>query len=334
MGRHGGGSRGGGRSSGGSSSSGGSRSGGSSTRTSTKPFRGGYNRCYYDKYGKFHSYYTSDRTFGTKNGWNAGIIVVLIFITVHMLIMISGFGAGAINFGGKVDGDISRVKIVDKVDILTPSEEEEIITLFNDVYEKSGMPVTLYTDDFEWKKRYLSLETYSEELYYQMGYEEDAMIILFTTNNDVTFWDWEYDMYCGDDTIKCLSDSAFDTLLNNFQKAMSNQNLAHALDYAWNSIMDDLAKTSMNAEMIIPIIFMLGFYSIFYITILKGVKKSNDAYKYFKENPEKLYDEKMSILYGECPNCGAPNSEQKSVCPYCGALLTISDGERKFVTVD
>ena len=63
MARHGGGSRSGGSSS--SRSGGGSRSGGSSVRTSKTPFKGGYNRSYYHK-GKLHSYYTSDKNFGTK----------------------------------------------------------------------------------------------------------------------------------------------------------------------------------------------------------------------------------------------------------------------------
>jgi hypothetical protein len=51
----------------------------------------------------------------------------------------------------------------------------KIVELFDEVYEESGMPVTLYTDDFKWKAHYSSLEVYSEELYYAMGMDEEQL---------------------------------------------------------------------------------------------------------------------------------------------------------------
>lgn len=284
MGRHGGGSRSGG---GGSSrSSGGSRGGGSSTRTSSTPFYGSYNRSYYDRRGRYHSYYTSDRYFGSKSGWSAGIIIAVVFVTVHMCLMLFGMLSSSVFLGKKVEGDINRIFIEDKANILTPSEERELTDLFLRVYDKSGMPITLYTDDFDWKEHYYSLEVYSEELYYSIGRDEDAMIILFTQEEEDDFVDWEYDMYCGDDTIKCFSDESFDELLENFQKAMYGDDLAEALDYSWNLVIDDLAETKIGPEAYITTIVILGFYSIFYIALLGGVKKHNDAYRYFQENPD------------------------------------------------
>ena len=333
MGRHGGGSRSGGssRSSRSSSrSSGGSRGGGSGVRTSSKPFKGCYNRSYYDRFGRLHTCYTSSAEFGTKSAWNVGIIFALIFLTCHMLLMLGAFGASMVDFGGKVSGDPARIFIADNADVLTDDEEKDILKLLKDVYDASGMPVTVYTDDFSWKKHYDRLAVYSEELYYRIGFDEDAMIILFTVNKDYDFYDWEYDMYCGDDTTKCLSDEAFDKLLNNFQKGMSGQNLADALDYAWNSVIDDLAKTKINwAEMPVLVIIVI-FYGIFYMALLGGRKKQNDAYRYFKKNPDKLSDNPM-VLYSDCPNCGASNATQNEVCPYCGSLLKISDDNKKFV---
>ena len=60
------------------------------------------------------------------------------------------------------------------------------------------------------------------------------------------------------------------------------------------------------------------------------MKTKNDAYRYFKENPEKLSNTPMT-LYSECPNCGASNATQNETCPYCGSLLKISDGKVQFV---
>lgn len=331
MGRHGGGSRSGGSSSsGGSRSGGGSRGGGSGSRVSSTPFRGCYNRSYYDRHGRYHSYYTSDRNFGSRSGWNVGTIFILVFITFHMLIMMGAFSVTAFSFGGKVHGDINRIKIVDNADVLTASEERQTISLLNEVYEVSGMPVTVYTDSFEWKQHYSNLEVYSEELYYQMSYDEDAMIILFTTDKNPDFYDWEYDMYCGDDTTKCLSDAAFDKLLSNFQKGMASQSLCEALDYSWNSVMDDLAKTTVRWGQLPILLFLAGIYGVFYVSILGGTKKQSDAYKYFQENPH-LYEHEPMTMYSECPNCRAANTSQSETCPYCGTLLKISDGGVQFV---
>lgn len=332
MGRHGGGSRSGGSHRSSSSRSlGGSRSGGSGARTSRKPFAGCYNRSYYDRSGRLHTCYTSNKNFGTKSAWSLGIIITLIFITCHMLIMLAAFGSTLISFGSKVSGNPDRIYIEDTANVLSEQEEQDVLELLKEVYDASGMPVTVFTDDFSWKDHYDSLEIYSEELYYGIGFDEDAMIILFTVDNANNFCNWEYDIYCGDDTTKCLSDATFDALLDNFQKGMASQDLAKALDYAWKSVMGDLAKTRIYWSQLPALIFILFFYAIFYIAILGGTRKQNAAYKYFKANPEKLSNAPMT-LFSDCPSCGASNAAQNEVCPYCGGLLKISDGNTKFVS--
>lgn len=329
MGRHGGGSRSGGsRSS--SRSSSGSGSSGSGARTSRKAFRGSYNRSYYDRRGRLCTYYTTDKDFGVKKGWRIGTIISLIFITLHMCMMMSGVVASCIQFGGKVNGDMKRIYIEDKANLLSSAEEVEIIELFHKVYKKSGMPITLYTDDYSWKEHYYSIETYSEYLYYKISYAEDAMIILFTVNEDDDFFDWEYDMYCGDDTVKCLSDEDFDKLLSNFQKAMANDDLAKALDYAWNSVIDDMAKTKLNF-VAIPMFFFLGIlYAIFYFALLGSAIKNKAAYKYFQENPHKLSMEPITS-FTNCAFCGVSNPSQNIVCEYCGAAMNNDDFSIKVI---
>jgi len=283
MGRHGGGSRSGGRSSGG-----GSRGGGSSSRSSSMPFHGSYNRSYYDRRGRHHSYYTTDPYFGSQRGFGFGTLFALLFLIVHMCFMLSGIGGSVVSVGGKVSGDISRIKIVDNAELLSHSEEKEVFELFNEVYKKSGMPITLYTTDFSWKTNYRLIEAYSEELYYSMGTDEDAMIILFTTEDINGFHDWEYDMYCGDDTIKCLLDNTFEVLLNLFQKCLYSKSLAESLITSWHSVMDDLAKTSVNYDLFPALLFLVLFYGFFFVTLIGKALKKETAYRYFKEHPEEL----------------------------------------------
>ena len=195
MGRHGGGSSSGGshgHSSSSSSSHSSSSGGGSSVRTSTStPFYGCYNRSYYDRRGHYHTFYTSDRNYGTRSGWSFGIIFALLFITIHMLIMISGFGGTAIDFGGKVKGDSSRIQIVDNTNMLTEQEEKEVNNLFEKIYKKSGMPVALYTTDYEWKNNYIDMvEVYSEVIYYKTFKDENSMIIVFSSEKVGEFLDY------------------------------------------------------------------------------------------------------------------------------------------------
>lgn len=329
MGRHGGGSRSGGIS-GGSRGGSGTRGSGSKTRISKIPFQGCYNRSYYDRRGRYHRCYTSDVNFGKKSGWNIGMILALIFVTIHMLLMLGTIVSNTIHFGSKVNGNVNRIQIVDSADVLTAEEEKNTMVLLQKIYQASGMPVTIYTDTFDWKQHYTSLETYSEELYYHMGFDEESMIILFTTDKDGEFADWEYDMYCGDKTTDCLSDEVFARLLDNFQKGMATQSLYQALTFSWNSIMDDLARTSINWNMFPVVIMCTVMYGFFYITILGSRKMHNDAYRYFRENPNQ-YETTPMTLYSECPCCGAANTEQREICSYCGAVLKISDGKVRFI---
>lgn len=283
MGRHGGGS------SGGISHAfrNGRRHGrGSAVIHSSVPFAGGYNRSYYHK-GVYHSHYTNDKKFGTS-----------LFRVICYFIQILFFFFGTLSvtqftpdtplivFGEKVNGDLNRIVIQDTIDLLTPGEEERIKDLFSKVYAASGMPITLYTDDMEWQGKYNSIETYSEELYYAMGEEEDAMIILFTCNDNS---DWVFDIYCGDDTIKCLSDTAFEKLVDNFQSGMAAQELIHALNHSLNSIMDDFAKTYIDSSTLYFVLILVCCCYVVKESVSSFLIEKN-AYTYFKENPEALVD--------------------------------------------
>ena len=309
MGRHGGGSRSGGRSSSGSG-------GGSGSKSSTTPFRGCYNRSYYHK-GVCHSYYTNNKNFGTSKFRITAQLILSIFFSVLVLSLILFTAFGCIISGEKVNGNPDRIVIQDTIDLLTSEEEQKALELFNQVYSKSGMPVTLYTDDMEWKAKYDSIEIYSEELYYAIGIEEDAMIILFTY--DGTF-NWVYDIYCGDDTTKCMSYITFSKLLDNFQKGMAGQNLYHALDYSLNSIMDELAETIFDpiplfVAGVLTCLYAIGFY-IFFLSY----SKEKNAYNYFLENPDKV-DKTPMLVKNICPSCGAHNTNLLEICEYCGTVL-------------
>jgi len=124
--------------------------------------------------------------------------------------------------------------------------------------------------------------------------------------------------------VKCLSDREFDKLINNLQKNFYSKDLVSSLEVSFETIMSDLAKTSIYPSGLFTIIIILLFYALFYYLLIGSLLKSNSAYRYFKEHPEKLTKIPMT-LHSKCPHCGTSNSEQLENCSYCGRLLKISE---------
>lgn len=321
MGRHGGGSSsGGGGSSHSSHSSGGSRSSGPSYRSSVRPFAGCYDRSYVTRKGRVVHYYTENPDDGvTYNPFGSilSIFMALFFIGISVAVILS-----SIHMEHKLDGSKNFICVEDTIDLLTDEEEARIIEIFEKVYEKSGMPVMLYVDDDEWKNYYNSIEVCSESLYYSLSDDEAGMLIYFSSAWSGDFWDWEYDCYCADDTIKCFSDQTFNLFLNSFQKKMAKGNLADTVEFAWNRVYNDLAKSTvdwMGVLFILPFICVGG---ILLFASIADIFNSKSRADYFKKHPEIISAPRM-MVYPECPKCGAPNSEKKDVCEYCGTVLEL-----------
>lgn len=328
MGRHGGGSSGGGSRSGGGGRSSSrrrrsrrNRGGSPEIITSSKPFYGCYNRTYADKKGVKHPTYTSDKTLGTSSGWNFYIVLVLALMTICILTPLKMF-ANFVEWGGKIDGNKERILVEDGSNILSEQEELEILGLFSQVYDVSGMPVSLYTEDFSWREKYNTIEARSEEIYYQAGEDEDSMVILFTSQEKNGKLDWHYDMYCGDNTIRCLSDQEFGELLRNFQKAMATDDLAYALGCAWGSVMGDIGRVSFKPLEFFVFLFIASALAMVYKAWLPEIFYRTKVHRYFKNHPEELSMTPMA-LHSECPSCGASNTFQTETCSYCGGNLKI-----------
>lgn len=292
MGRHGGGSSSGGvrRSSSSRSSSSRRRhrsSGGTAIKSSKKPFKGSYDRSYYYN-GRYYPYYTTDEKFGIRDGFDLGMLGSLIFLTIHMIFLVGGMCITLIHFGEKIEGSRARIQIVDTIDLLTPKEEKEIMELLDQIYDKSGMPVTIMTQNFDWKDYYYDIEDYSEDVYHEIGTDETAAVVLFTQEEVNGSVEWEYDMCFGDDTITCISDGTMKKLIYAFQESMEKKNLYHAITDSWNLVMEDLAKTKIHPVYLILIGLVLCFYVACYIQMFSDIKKRNHAKQYFSENPQML----------------------------------------------
>ena len=287
MGRHGGGSsRGGGGGSGGRSGGGSSRGGRRSAFSST-PRPGYHNRSYYDRHGRYHSFYCADPYYGTQP-YSIGNIITLVFVTVHMLAMLASVVMDTCHFGARINGDPSLIAVYDQAEIMSDREEQQVLRLFNRVYEKSGMPVFLVTSTFQWRDRYDSIEACSESYYYSQTLSESAMVVFFAVDSTRDYIDWEFDIYCGEDTVRCLSDASFDELVDLLQRSAYANTLCDSLQYSFNEIIPSMATVSIIPSyytFLVVVPLLLFVYGSFYVALIRSMRRQHDMYHYYKTNP-------------------------------------------------
>ena len=248
-----------------------------------------------------------------------------------MAIMISSYIFNLVQIGGKIDGDSKRIMIIDNIDILSSEEEETLLDTFYQIYEKTGMPITLYTDDFNWRSNYkdkneiidikvynkeddfnwrsnykdkneiIDIKVYNKELYYKIDKSEKGMSILYIEEKGNKLKNAEYDFYIGMETQKCLSNKSLDKLTKTFEKSLQNMQFNKALIYALEEINLDLCKTTININIIPSIFLLLPLYAISIMIILLPIRKKVAAYNYFKKYPKEL-DMKKIVLEEENSN--------------------------------
>lgn len=380
-------------------------------KKSIKPFYECYDRTYYDKKGEKHTFFTNDAECGTRNGWNSFAIYIFVLMLILSIPLLNIALLPTIsmisNFSGykKIEGNISHISIDDNANILNNEQETELINLFHNVYDKTGMPIILYTVKYDYKYKYESPSDYkkknnyqsekiylnnnSEDIFYKVGknynlkegtqvnepeeknlketyyiteeYEslydyakeiynkriknEDSMLIIVAADKEDTIRyglpciyisRWEYVIYRGDNTVKCISYDEYDKLINEFEKTMAenDKNVTYALKQSWNSIMDEIGELNLQLSNILyiscKIIFNINGIILFYcfyiwLTLSSlDVFLNNKIYEYYKANPDKL---SMTLIryYNYCQHCGAPNKTQSETCLHCGHSLKIEE---------
>ena len=235
----GGGSRGGGSRGGGSR--GGSRGGRSnSRRTSRTRFPGAMRYSYLDRHGNTQYIYT-DRPMKKQSVFS--LIFTLFFLIPFIFPIFMLFGTFSNEFlppkplVSNVSYETSY--ITDTIDVI--DNERAVTETLRDFHQKTGIcPHVLTLSHDDWV-RYDSLENYSLEKYYDMFYDEEHFLLVYSEYyyEDDDYLDWSWECIIGDDTIKILSDSKMNKFNDDFYEELSRSS---------TPLSDDLITMFSDAE--------------------------------------------------------------------------------------
>lgn len=234
----GGGSRGGGSRGGGSR--GGSRGGRSGRRTSRTRFPGAMRYSYIDRHGNTQYIYT-DRPMRKQSVFS---LIFSLIILIPFIFPIFIMGRSVIpNFlpPKPIESHISYETkyITDTIDVI--DNEREVTEALKDFHKKTGIcPHILTLSHDDWI-RYDSLENYSLEKYYDMFYDEEHFLLVYSEYyyEDDDYLDWMWECIIGDDTIKILSDSKMNKFNDDFYEELSRSS---------TPLSDDLIAMFSDAE--------------------------------------------------------------------------------------
>lgn len=245
----GGGSRGGGSRGGGSRSSSrsGSRSGRSSSRRMSRTrFPGALRYSYLDRHGNTQYIYT-DRPMRKQSVFS--FIFSMIFFLPFIFPVFSLFGTFTSEFlpPKPIESHVSYETkyITDTIDVI--DNEREVIETLKDFHQETGICPHILTISHDDWVRYDSLENYSLEKYYDMFYDEEHFLLVYSEYyyEDDGYLDWAWECIIGDDTIEILSESKMSKFNDNFYEELSRSS---------TPLSDDLIAVFSDAETI----FMKG----------------------------------------------------------------------------
>lgn len=235
----GGGSRGGGSRGGGSR--GGSRGGRSSSRrTSRTRFPGAMRYSYLDRHGNTQYIYT-DRPMRKQSVFSLILSLILFIPFIFPMFIMGGAFIPELLPPKPIESHVSYETsyITDTIDVI--DNERAVTETLRDFHQKTGIcPHILTLSHDDWI-RYDSLENYSLEKYYDMFYDEEHFLLVYSEYyyEDDDYLDWSWECIIGDDTVKILSDSKMDKFNDDFYEELSRSS---------TPLSDDLIAMFSDAE--------------------------------------------------------------------------------------
>lgn len=219
-------------------------------------------------------------------------------------------------------------KIIDNAGVLSPSEEEELMSVFSEFQKTSGVTPSVYTVNNErWASdNWLysqTLEDYAFDKYVELFGDENHWLIVYSCDEGTDKGHWAFEGMQGNNTDSILFGNVTDRFNHNLGSCLdSDKSVGKSLIDSFNLIIPDLLNDTFYIEpemLVFTIVWELFVAFAITSVIVSQVKAKQYATAQKIENPE-------SIVMKKCKHCGA-SYYQGTVqrCPKCGRSVVMDD---------
>ena len=289
-------------------SHGGSRSSKSSMRFGNRYYRGARRYVYYRN--GIPQYYYSDRPYTVQAAKSARIREIIrniLSIVFGIIFGMSGFSS----FPHKVTLDYNtEIIISDSARLLSETEEEEMKNAFLAFQDKTGVTPAFFTiNNKELEKQGGNLHNYAYKLYVNTFDDEKHWLVVYSTHNDRSRWEWEG--MIGDDCESIISTDLENEFTKRLQKNLESNsgNLSASVIDAFETIGNKSGKMPVSKILWMAFGILIGAYVIF-LAIKKFIALKN---KNIEEDPR--------LNSVECP--AAETEPETAKCQYCGGEFVV-----------
>ncbi len=319
-------SSGGGSHGGGGHGGGGHGGSGSGVRTSRTYFSGAHKYVYYKNNHPVYYYRSKAYDANAKQISKTAAIPIILFMLFIYLFAMTGIAKSAVNVPKKLSTDYdTTVMIIEMIDVLSDSEEEELKNTFEEFRDKTGVtPALLVVDNNMWKGRYTDLENFAYDAYVNTFADEKHWLIVYSQPEYPDEWvDWYWEGMQGDDTDNIITSQKAKKFNETVQKKLTDNSVSvgRAIDRGFKEIMPDIMKASFN-----PMVFMVFPFIIFHAACMfYGILVSPVKQRKMQEKSIEIMDAAGTTLEDTCAYCqGVYVHGIHTSCPHCGAPIKAS----------
>ena len=316
-------------SSGGGSHGGGSHSGsGSYAPRVSDTYRKGYHR-FVMYAGHRPRYFYSDKE-TIKPGDTKFSIKDILFWLAYPALFLVLLVPGWLRVPEKLPLTYSQTQIViqDDTDRLSDREERELLEIFAQFQEKTGITPALITcRNDTWKGSGSSLETYAYDTYVSWFQDECHWLICYSDDPDSTGWDdWYWEGMQGDNTDPILTESITQTFTKNVQSCLLDRDrytVGEAFIQGFRDIEPKLMKRSIDSSQIWVGVLSIALCAFGIATTYRSKKKLTGM-----AGALRCPTDTFPVTEDTCSYCGGVYVRGiHDVCPYCGAPIPQAEDE-------
>ena len=267
----------------------------------------------------------ANRDVTREGAGTARLLWLFLFIPI-LAIVIFGLFSTVVKIPGKVTGykDLS-IRIDDRADVLSDSEEENLADKFEVFQYKTGItPALITVNDEDWIRNYDELEHYAYDLYVNTFEDEYHWLFVYSQPKvtDAGSDDWFWEGIQGDQTDGILTARKTTIFNNSVQRKLLKDDCT--VGDAFSEAVNDLNGTVMDAEISL---LKIPPFLIAIAIIVFGMFVAIDFHPFRARKFKKMVDCSGEIIKQEaCEYCGGIYIVgHHTSCPYCQAPVKPHD---------